>query len=103
MTMAGLDEQKYIKENRYTTEFWNTTLIGKSIPFTQVGYTSFIDDKPTSVSQDYRPGAYSVYSKQIKYPKDSMSKTFDTIETLDSHKRLEHSELGQSKPPAGVG
>lgn len=28
------------------------------------------------------------------------SKTFDTIETLDSHKRLEHSE---SKPPAGVG
>jgi hypothetical protein len=33
----------------------------------------------------------------------SRSKTFDTIETLDSHKRLEHSELGQSKPPAGVG
>jgi hypothetical protein len=30
------------------------------------------------------------------------SKTFDSIETLDSHKRLEHSELGQSKPPAGV-
>ena len=31
------------------------------------------------------------------------SKTFDSIEILDSHKRLEHSELGQSKPPAGVG
>ena len=31
------------------------------------------------------------------------SKIFDSIETLDSHKRLEHSELGQPKPPAGVG
>jgi hypothetical protein len=27
------------------------------------------------------------------------SKTFDSIETLVSHKRLEHNELGQSKPP----
>ena len=50
MTMAGLDEQNYIKENRFTKEFWNTTLIGKLIPFTQVGlYTSFIDDKPTNL------------------------------------------------------
>ena len=73
MTMAGLDEQKYIKENRYTEEFWNSTLIGKLIPLTQVGYTSFIDDKPTNLFQDYRPGAYSVYSKQIKYPKNNMS------------------------------
>ncbi|CAN5528285.1 hypothetical protein BH18THE2_BH18THE2_43760 [soil metagenome] len=30
-------------------------------------------------------------------------KSFDSAETLDSHQRLEHSELGQSKPPAGVG
>ena len=73
MTMAGLDEGKYIKENRYTAEFWDSTLIGKLIPFTQVGYTSFIDDKPTNLFQDYKPDAYSVYSKQIKYPEDSMS------------------------------
>ena len=31
------------------------------------------------------------------------SKAFDSVETLDSYKRLEHSELGQPKPPAGVG
>ena len=31
------------------------------------------------------------------------NKTFDSVETLDSHKRLEHSESGQPKPPAGVG
>jgi hypothetical protein len=27
----------------------------------------------------------------------------DSVETLDSHKRLEHSKLGPPKPPAGVG
>ncbi len=36
---------------------------------------------------------YLLYLQQI----------FDSIETLDSHKKLEHSELGQPKPPAGVG
>jgi dolichyl-diphosphooligosaccharide---protein glycosyltransferase len=73
MTMAGLDEQKYIKENGYTTEFWNSTLIGKLIPFTRVGYTSFIDEKPTNIFKDYMPGAFPVYSKDIKYPKNGMS------------------------------
>jgi hypothetical protein len=31
------------------------------------------------------------------------SKTFDSVETLDSHKRFEHNETGYSKPIAGVG
>ena len=31
------------------------------------------------------------------------SKTFDSIETLDSHKRLEHSEIGRPQSLAGVG
>ena len=31
------------------------------------------------------------------------SKTFDSIETLESHKRFEHNGLEQFKPPAGVG
>ena len=30
-------------------------------------------------------------------------KSFDSAETLDSHKRFEHNELEQYKPPAGVG
>ena len=64
---------KIISKKIIYYRIWSTTLIGKLIPFTQVGYTSFIDDKPTNLFKDYRPGAYSVYSKQIKYPKDSMS------------------------------
>ncbi|HKG30496.1 MAG TPA: hypothetical protein VKA91_04435 [Nitrososphaeraceae archaeon] len=30
-------------------------------------------------------------------------KPFDSTETLESHKRFEHSEPGHSKPVAGVG
>jgi hypothetical protein len=41
-------------------------------------------------------------TKQRSYICYMCSKIFDSIETLDSHKRFEHSELGQSKPPAGV-
>lgn len=69
MTIAGLDERRYIEENQYTPAFWNTTFIGKLIPFTPVGYTSLTDGKPTNLFQDYKPGAFSLYSKDIKYPK----------------------------------
>jgi dolichyl-diphosphooligosaccharide--protein glycosyltransferase len=95
MTMAGLDEGKYIKENRYTAEFWNSTLIGKLIPFTRTGYTSFTDEKPTSLFQDYKPGAFSVYSKDIKYPKNSMNsdtsgKPLSLVYSSDSFTQNDH-------------
>lgn len=41
-------------------------------------------------------------TKQRAYICYMCSKIFDSTETLDSHKRLEHSELGQPKQPAGV-
>jgi dolichyl-diphosphooligosaccharide--protein glycosyltransferase len=73
MTIAGLDGRKYITENGYSTEFWNNTLIGKLIPFTSVGYTFFKDGKPTNLLNDYRSGAFPVYSKDIKYPRNTSS------------------------------
>jgi hypothetical protein len=30
-------------------------------------------------------------------------KSFDSLDTLDSHKRLDHSESGKGQSPAGVG
>jgi dolichyl-diphosphooligosaccharide--protein glycosyltransferase len=71
MTMAGLDERKYITENGYSPEFWNSTLIGELIPLTQVGYTFFKDGKPTNLFQDNKPGSSPVYSKDIKYPRNT--------------------------------
>jgi dolichyl-diphosphooligosaccharide--protein glycosyltransferase len=73
MTMAGLDEQKYVTESGYSTEFWNSTLIGKLIPLTQIGYTYFKDGKPMNLFQDNKPGSFPVYSKDIKYPRNTSS------------------------------
>ena len=72
MTLAGSDEQKYITENGYSTEFWNSTLIGKLIPFTPVGYTLF-DEKRMILFKGYKSGAFPVYSKDIKYPRNTNS------------------------------
>jgi hypothetical protein len=70
MTLAGLDGGKYIMQNGYSTEFWNSTLIGKLIPFTPVGYTLF-EEKPTVLYNEYKSGAFPVYSKDIKYPRNT--------------------------------
>ena len=55
-----------------------------------------------SVSSSKKTEPQSSSTKQRSYICYMCSKIFDSIETLDSHKRLEHSELGQSKPPAGI-
>jgi hypothetical protein len=49
---------------------------------------------PAPSSTRYRP------TKQ--YCCDVCGKTFDSIEILNSHKRLDHSESGTSQTPAGV-
>jgi uncharacterized Zn-finger protein len=41
-------------------------------------------------------------SKPKQYTCDICGKTFDSIEILNSHKRLDHSESGTSQTPAGV-
>jgi dolichyl-diphosphooligosaccharide--protein glycosyltransferase len=74
VTMAGLDERVYINRNQYTPIFWDATLIGKLIPFTPAGYTSFDDDnKPANLFQEYKPDTIPVYSKNIKYPSNTNS------------------------------
>lgn len=69
--IGGFDEQKYINQDRYTPIFWNSTLIGKLIPFKPEGYTLFRNGQPTTaLFQDYKPGAFTVYSQYIKYPEN---------------------------------
>ena len=38
-----------------------------------------------------------------QYRCDICGKAFDSPDTLNSHKRLDHSESGRSQSPAGVG
>lgn len=42
-------------------------------------------------------------SKPKQHRCEICGKSFDSIDTLNSHKRLDHSELGRSQSPAGVG
>jgi hypothetical protein len=42
-------------------------------------------------------------SKPKQYLCEMCDKSFDSLDTLDSHKRLDHSESGKSQSPAGVG
>jgi uncharacterized Zn-finger protein len=42
-------------------------------------------------------------SKRKQYRCEMCSKSFDSIDTLNSHKRLDHGESGRSQSPAGVG
>jgi dolichyl-diphosphooligosaccharide--protein glycosyltransferase len=70
---------EYLEVDEFTPKpkFWNTTLIGRLIPFTLQGYASF-ESKQTSTTvnnsdtilQTYQPGAIALYSKEIKYPEN---------------------------------
>jgi hypothetical protein len=42
-------------------------------------------------------------SKSKQYPCEMYSKSLDGIDTLNLHKRLDHSESGRSQSPAGTG
>jgi uncharacterized Zn-finger protein len=44
-----------------------------------------------------------VGSKPKQYNCEICGKSFDSVDTLNSHKRLDHSESGRSQSPAGVG
>ena len=38
-----------------------------------------------------------------QYRCEICDKSFDSVDTLNSHKRLDHSESGRNQSPAGVG
>jgi hypothetical protein len=42
-------------------------------------------------------------SKPKQHRCEMCGMSFDSLNTLDSHKRLDHSESGKSQSPAGVG
>ena len=78
--IAGLGNvSDYLEADEFTPKptFWDTTLIGRLIPFTLQGYASF-ENKQTSITdnnndtilQTYKPGAIALYSKEMKYPEN---------------------------------
>jgi dolichyl-diphosphooligosaccharide--protein glycosyltransferase len=67
--IGGFDENQYLQQDGLTPTplFWNTTLLGKLIPFNVEAYAS-----RDNVQQQYSPGTIALYSKHIKYPENAV-------------------------------
>ena len=78
-----LHDYLYSDNTTGTEKFWNSTLLGKMIPFTPLGY---LDLSEYSQAEDYQSG-YVLYLKDIKYSSNSneplqlvyVSPSFDRI------------------------
>ena len=70
MRIGGFDERNYLEQDGVTPtpRFWNSTLLGKLIPFTPVTYASFQNGMLTNIQNDYAPGTIGLYAKDIKFP-----------------------------------
>jgi len=62
-----LQEYLYSDNTTGTEKFWNSTLLGKMIPFTPLGY---LDLSEYSQAEDYQSG-FILYLKDIKYDSNS--------------------------------
>jgi dolichyl-diphosphooligosaccharide--protein glycosyltransferase len=70
MRIGGFDERNYLEQDGVTPtpRFWNSTLLGKMIPFTPVTYASFQNGMLTNIQEDYAPGTLGLHAKDIKFP-----------------------------------
>jgi dolichyl-diphosphooligosaccharide---protein glycosyltransferase len=73
------EKNKYLEEDQFTPKpaFWNTTLLGQLIPFSNQGYI-LLQNRQSSIThvfQEYKPDAAALYSKQVKYPNESSNNT----------------------------
>jgi dolichyl-diphosphooligosaccharide--protein glycosyltransferase len=70
MRIGGFDERNYLEQDGVTPtpRFWNSTLLGKLVPFTPVTYASFQNGMLTNIQEEYAPGTLGLYAKEIKFP-----------------------------------
>jgi dolichyl-diphosphooligosaccharide--protein glycosyltransferase len=68
--IGGFDESNYLEQDGITPtpRFWNSTLLGKLIPFTPATYASFQNGMLTNIQNNYMPGTIGLYAKDIKFP-----------------------------------
>jgi dolichyl-diphosphooligosaccharide---protein glycosyltransferase len=88
LRIGGLDKNlsEYLQADEFTPKpkFWNTTLLGKLMPFTLKGYALLNDGEKSqvntnaSVFQKYVPDSIALYSKDIKYVAEN--DTYNIIE-----------------------
>jgi dolichyl-diphosphooligosaccharide--protein glycosyltransferase len=83
-----LQEYLYSDNTTGTEKFWNSTLLGKMIPFTPLGY---LDLSEYSQVEDYQTG-YVLYLKDIKYSSNS-NEPLQMVYTSPSFDRISEGEV----------
>jgi len=83
-----LQEYLYSDNATGTEKFWNSTLLGKMIPFTSLGY---LDLSEYSQAEDYQSG-YVLYLKDIKYDSNS-NEPLQLVYTSPSFDRISEGEV----------
>ena len=70
--IGGFQEDKYLEQDGFTPTklFWNSTLLGKLIPYSPISYASTQNGALTNLQPEYEPGSIGIFAKDIKYPKD---------------------------------
>jgi len=82
-----LQEYLYSDNTTGTEKFWNSTLLGKMIPFTPLGYL----DLSEYWVEDYQSG-YVIYLKDIKYDSNS-NEPLQLVYTSPSFDRISEGEV----------
>jgi len=83
-----LQEYLYSDNATGTEKFWNSTLLGKMIPFTPLGY---LDLSEYSQAEDYQSG-YVLYLKDIKYGSNN-NEPLQLVYTSPSFDRISEGEV----------
>jgi len=90
LRIAEMPLQEYLYSDNVTgtEKFWNSTLLGKMIPFTPLGY---LDLSEYSQAEDYQSG-YVIYLKDIKYDSNS-NEPLQLVYTSPSFDRIIEGEV----------
>ncbi|MCX8191382.1 MAG: hypothetical protein N3F06_01070 [Nitrososphaerales archaeon] len=71
--IGGLNITQYLYEDEFTPKpyFWESTLMGKLLPFTPITYGRFDQfGRLVDQSDEYKPGYTAIYVYDLKYPPD---------------------------------
>ena len=74
--IGGFEENKFLERDKFTATplLWNTSLLGKLIPLSPEGYAIFKNGQLANFSKQYYPGSIALYSKQVKYLDNNITK-----------------------------
>ena len=101
MRIGEFDETRYIEPDGFTPtpEFWNSTLLGRMIPFAPASYVAFGADGSIqnirNNTQGWQQGFTGLYTQEVKYPADGgADKPLHLVYASPSYKNSEPISFG---------